>query len=515
MRSSTPIGRRALLGTLAGASLSRGQSPARPSRKPNFLFILADDHAGYVMGCDGNRAAHTPNLDRLSAESMRFAAHHCNAPVCTPSRQSFFTGQLPHSAGVTLLGTPLSPGKPTLAKQFRQAGYRTAVFGKMHFNRPAAPGLHGFDVMMTEGEITRAWMADVKPRPAPAGAPAKPAQWRPFHDPARIWLDADNLPFARYDEDMRGTYIGRQAIRYLEENRNQPFALWTSFQEPHSPFDFPLEDRGRFDPKQFPVPRVGPEDAWQIPKIFRDLTDDDKRGIIAAYYTSAAFLDRNVGRVLDALHRLGLDDNTFVIYMADHGYDLGQHGRFEKHCGYDPALRVPLLMRYPGRIRAGVVHDLTEHVDVPATIVDLMGLDPLPVMHGRSLRPYLEGGAVGRPRDHIFSEYLENEEAYIKTPEWKFIFCSGRRARQDGYLTDNPTPGRYRRLYDLKADPGEFTDVAAKHPDLVAKFETLMLDRFRATHPDREREPQRLNRAEAIEFYLPPRDGSAPPAYRL
>ena len=515
MRSSTPIGRRALLGTLAGASLSRGQSPARPSRKPNFLFILADDHAGYVMGCDGNRAAHTPNLDRLSAESMRFAAHHCNAPVCTPSRQSFFTGQLPHSAGVTLLGTPLSPGKPTLAKQFRQAGYRTAVFGKMHFNRPAAPGLHGFDVMMTEGEITRAWLADVKPRPAPAGAPAKPAQWRPFHDPARIWLDADKLPFARYDEDMRGTYIGRQAIRYLEENRNQPFALWTSFQEPHSPFDFPLEDRGRFEPKQFPVPRVGPEDAWQIPIIFRDLTDDDKRGIIAAYYTSAAFLDRNVGRVLDALRRLGLDGNTFVIYMADHGYDLGQHGRFEKHCGYDPALRVPLLMRYPGRIRAGVVHDLTEHVDVPATIVDLMGLDPLPVMHGRSLRPYLEGGAVGRPRDHIFSEYLENEEAYIKTPEWKFIFCSGRRARQDGYLTDNPTPGRYRRLYDLKADPGEFTDVAAKHPDLVAKFETLMLDRFRATHPDREREPQRLNRAEAIEFYLPPRDGSAPPAYRL
>ena len=402
MRSSTPIGRRALLGTLAGASLSRGQSPARPSRKPNFLFILADDHAGYVMGCDGNRAAHTPNLDRLSAQSMRFAAHHCNAPVCTPSRQSFFTGQLPHSAGVTLLGTPLSPGKPTLAKQFRQAGYRTAVFGKMHFNRPAAPGLHGFDVMMTEGEITRAWMADVKPRPAPAGAPAKPAQWRPFRDPARIWLDADNLPFARYDEDMRGTYIGRQAIRYLEENRDQPFALWTSFQEPHSPFDFPLEDRGLFDPKQFPVPRVGPEDAWQIPKIFRDLTDDDKRGIIAAYYTSAAFLDRNVGRVLDALRRLGLDDNTFVIYMADHGYDLGQHGRFEKHCGYDPALRVPLLMRYPGRIRAGVVHDLTEHVDVPATIVDLMGLDPLPVMHGRSLRPYLEGGAVGpAARPHL------------------------------------------------------------------------------------------------------------------
>jgi choline-sulfatase len=506
MRSSAPISRRAALGSLAAATLCRGQSPARPTRKPNFLFILADDHAGYVMGCDGNRAAHTPNIDRLSTQGMRFAAHHCNAPVCTPSRQSFFTGQLPHAAGVTLLGTPLSPDKPTLAKQFRRAGYQTAVFGKMHFNRPAAPGLHGFDVMMTEGETTRAWLAEVKPRPAPAGVSAKPAQWRPFRDPARIWLDADKLPFARYDEDMRGTYIGRHAIEYLEANRDRPFALWASFQEPHSPFDFPLEDRSLFDPKQFPVPRVGPEDAWQIPTIFRGLTDDDKRGIIAAYYTSAAFLDRNVGRVLDALHRLGLDDNTFVIYMADHGYDLGQHGRFEKHCGYEPALRIPLIMRYPGRIRAGVVRDLTEHVDVPATIVDLMGLDPLPVTHGQSLRPYLEGRTPDHPRDHIFSEYLENEEAYIKTAEWKYIFCSGKRARKDGYLTGNPTPGRYRRLYDLRADPGEFTDVAAKHPDLVEKFETLMLDRFRATHPDRGREPQRLSRAEAIECYLPPRD---------
>ena len=237
---------------------------------------------------------------------------------------------------------------------------------------------------------------------------------------------------------------------------------------------------------------MGPEDAWQIPKVFRDLSEDDKRGIAAAYYTSVAFLDRNVGRVLDALRRLRLEEDTFVVYMADHGYSLGQHGRFEKHCGYEPALRVPLIMRYPGRLRTGVVQDLTEHIDVPATIVDMMGLDPLPVTHGQSLRPYLEGRAPEHPRDHIFSEYLENEEAYIKTVEWKYILCSGKRARKDGYEIDNPTPGRYRRLYDLQNDPSEFTDVAHKHPELVAKFEGLMLDRFRATHPDRDQEPQRL-----------------------
>jgi len=493
------IGRRALIG--GAVSLA-----AQSRRGPNFLFILADDHAGYVLGCDGNREARTPNLDRLASEGVRFAAHHCNSPVRTPSRQSFLTGQMPHAAGVTVLATPLALDKPTLAKQFKKTGYQTAVFGKMHFNRPAEPGLHGFDIVMTEDEITKSWKSDVKPRAAPDGVGTKPEQWRPFKDPARIWLDADKLPLARYDDDARGTYIARKAIQYLEENRGRQFALWTSFQEPHSPFDFPVEDRDLFAAAKFRAPRVGPEDAWQIPKIFRNLSDEDKRGIAAAYYTSVAYLDRNVGRVLDALRRLRLEDDTFVVYMADHGYSLGQHGRFEKHCGYEPALRVPLIMRYPGRLHSGVVRDLTEHIDVPATIVDMMGLDPLPVTHGQSLRPYLEGRAMEHPRDHIFSEYLENEEAYIKTAEWKYIFCSGKRARKDGYEIDNPTPGRYRRLYDLRSDPDEFTDVAQKHPELVDKFGDLMLGRFRTTHPDREKEPQRLARAEAIEFYLRPRD---------
>lgn len=496
-----PLGRRAFIGG-AAASLARAQS----RRKPNFLFIIADDHAGYVLGCDGNALARTPNLDRFAAEGVRFAAHHCNSPVCTPSRQSFLTGQMPHAAGVTVLSTPLAADKPTLAKQFQKAGYRTAVFGKMHFNRTAEPGLHGFDVMMTEDEITKAWMRDVMPGPLPENIRTKPAQWRPFRDPVRIWLNADKLPQARFDEEARGTYIARQAIQYLEENREKPFALWTSFQEPHSPFDFPAEDRELFDAARFPVPGVGPEDAWQIPKLFRDLSDSDKRGIAAAYYTSVAFLDRNVGRVLDAVRRLRLDENTVVVYMADHGYDLGQHGRFEKHCGYEPALRVPLIVRDPRGARSGVVRDLTEHIDIPATIIDIMNLDPLPVTHGQSLRPYLEGRSPQHPRDHIFGEYLENEEAYLKTAEWKYILCSGRRARKDGYEIDDPTPGRYRRLYDLRNDPGEFTDVAARHPDLVERFEILMLDRFRATHPDREAEPQRLSRTEAIEFYLRPRD---------
>src|SRR6476660_6107846 len=123
------LNRRSFLATgAAGAAGTLGQS----GRKPNFLFIIADDHAGYVLGADGNKQARTPNLDRLASQGTRFAGNHCNSPVCTPSRQSFLTGQMPSSAGVTVLKTPLSEEKPTIAKQLRHAGYRTAVFGKMH-----------------------------------------------------------------------------------------------------------------------------------------------------------------------------------------------------------------------------------------------------------------------------------------------------------------------------------------------------------------------------------------------
>jgi choline-sulfatase len=494
------LNRRSFLAGSGGCALAQG------SRKPNFLFIIADDHAGYVLGADGNRRASTPNLDRLAAEGMRFARHHCNSPVCTPSRQSFFTGQMPSMAGVTVLKTPLADDKPTLARQLRGAGYHTAVFGKMHFNQKSRSGLHGFEQLMLETDLPKAWQQSVEPKPPAPGVRVKP-EWKPFRDPVRIWLNAEKLPYRCYYDDMPGTFLARQAVKYLEEHKSDgPFGLWVSFQEPHSPFNFPIEYTNRYDPAEFPVPQVGPEDAWQVPLIFRDLTPQEKQGIIAAYYTSVAFLDRNIGVVLDALRRLGLDRDTLVVYIADHGYDLGQHGRFEKHCCYDPALRVPLLMRWPGHVHEGVVNDFTESIDVAPTILDLLGIDRLPLQHGQSLRAYVEGARPAAPREHIFSQYLENEEACIRTDRYKFILCSGKRKREDGYETDKPTPGRYIRLYQLQKDPGELTDIAKREPELVTRFEKLMLERFLRTHPEAERVPGGATTEEKIEWFLRPRD---------
>jgi choline-sulfatase len=496
--------RREALRTLVAAPFV--QAPKR-TRRPNLLFLIADDHAAYVLGADGNRLARTPNLDRLAAAGVRFASNYCNSPVCTPSRQSILTGRMPHAAGVTRLPTPLSTELPTIAKRLRGAGYHTAVFGKMHWNRRSEPGLHGFDVALADQAGYQVHAERVQPRPVPPDVRVKPA-WRPFRDPARVWLNADKLPFGRYQADMRGAFVARWGLDYLRDHRNHPFALWLSFNEPHSPFDFPVEDAARFDPSLFPVPRIGPDDPPQIPLIFRDLSDDDKRGINAAYYTSVEFLDRNIGAVLDGLRQLGLEQDTLVVYTADHGYNLGHHGRFEKHCCFDPALRTPLIFRRPAGLRGGrTARALTESVDIGPTILECLGVEPLPGSHGRSLAGLLRN--PGRPhRDLIFTEYLENEEAAVRTSEWKFIYCTGRRERGDGYKTGDPTPGRYRRLYHLRSDPGEFVNLASRpeHAATVERLERALLQRFVETHPEASQLPRGLGTAEQLDWFLRPRD---------
>lgn len=496
--------RRSALAALGGAAVSCD----RTEKRPNLVFLMGDDHRWDVMGAAGNALAQTPNLDRLASDGTLFAKHYVNYPVCTPSRQSVFTGRLPHASGVSTFGTTLSEDELTLADQLKSAGYRTAAFGKMGFMRDAYPGMHGLDVAMVDGAAGASWRQEVQPRRPEPGIRVKPNA-RAHQDPTRLWLNADNLPSPYYAEDMPSSQVARNAIGFLEERDESPFAMWVSFTEPHNPFNFPIEYRDRYNAEDFQLPTVGPEDGPQIPLILRELSDADRRGTMAAYYASVSFLDYNVGKVLDALSRLGLGDNTLVIYWSDHGFMLGEHGRIGKHSCYDASVHAPLIMRSPERIQgAAVVDDLTESVDITATILDYLDVEPLPVMHGRSLVPYLEGRTMPNPRDHVFSEYLHNEEACVRTSSWTFIYCTGKRMRNDGYETEDPTPGRYTRLYDLETDPGEFTDVSASNPEVVRQMTTLLLTRFRETHPEAALEPTGGSAQDALDWYLRPRDVS-------
>jgi len=332
--------------------------------------------------------------------------------------------------------------------------------------------------------------------------------WKPFREPARIWLNSFYRPFGAVDADMAGTFFARCAADCLLEKRDQPLFMVVSFYEPHSPFHFPVEYLGRHDPKSFPVPRVGPDDDWQIPECFRDLTDKEKQGIIASYYTSVEFLDRNVGTVLDALKASGRERNTIVFYLGDHGYMLGQHGRFEKHCCFEPAIRAPLVVRYPNQVKPGQnTQAMVEFVDLVPTVLDFCGLRAPANVQGKSLVALLQGKSASH-RERVVVEYSENAEAMMRTPKWKFIYTTGKRARQDGYATGKPLPGRTMLLYDLENDPEEMKNLAQRpeHAARVAQFTRDLADHMQKTARQPELIPRSADVHEILDFCLEPRD---------
>ncbi|MFB3789662.1 MAG: sulfatase [bacterium] len=467
--------------------------------RPNVLMIVSDDHAAYVCGAYGNRQARTPNLDRLAQTGVTFTHAFVNCPMCTPSRQSFLTGRLPHAIGVTHLTTALPEEPVTLAEALKDQGYATAVIGKTHFNSDRA---HGFDLRLDLGDHQK-FLRQRPPRPVPPGLEVLPV-WKPFQDPARIWLNGSYLPYGAFDNDYSGTWFARQGQKYLREHTQTPFFLMVSFYEPHSPFRFPIEYRGRFDPASFDVPKPGPEDDGQIPEIFRNLTDAEKRNIIAAYYTSTEYMDHNVGRVLDTLEETGLSENTLVIYLGDNGYSLGHHGRFEKHTMFEEAVRAPLIIRLPGQERFDpVAGALVEFIDLFPTVMEFCGGTPPREVEGRSLLPLLKG-ETNQGRESVFSEYNDNEEAMIRTRQYKFIYSTGKRERQDGYKTGLPLPGRIRKLYDLLNDPHEMKNLAQeeKHQELINQFENEMRRRIEVSHPLASQIPSGLALEDALDYYL-------------
>jgi choline-sulfatase len=504
------VSRRGFLKTVGIASAASVVSMTNPSRavsnlsdRPNVLVIVADDHAAYVCGAYGNRKVQTPNLDRLAHTGVRFTHAYVNCPMCTPSRQSLLTGRLPHSIGVTQLRTALSDDKLTLADLLKEQGYATAAIGKMHFNSQLH---HGFDLRLDLRDH-ETYLKEHLPRSAPEDIGVLPV-WRPFKDPARIWLNGSYVPYSAYDEDMPGTWFARQAQNYLQNHAGKPFCLFVSFYEPHSPFHFPIEYRGMYDPATFDVPNPGPKDDWQIPKIFRDLTRSEKQHIIASYYTSVAFLDKNVGLVLEMLDETRLNENTLVIYLGDNGYNLGHHGRFEKHCFFEQSVRVPLVVRLPGSSRRDAAVDgLVEFIDIFPTIAEFCGAAVPAEVEGRSLLPLIEG-KQSEGREAVFSEYYDNEEAMLRTKKYKFIYSSGKRLRQDGYETGLPLPGRTRILFNIENDSEEMTNLAdfVEYADIVGQLEHEMLRRLEKTSPYARTIPPGLGVEDKLDWYLKSRE---------
>jgi len=478
------------------------QAHAGPTGRtvPNLLIIIADDQSGFCLGAAGDQRGATPHLDALARQGVLFDRTFCNSPLCTSSRQSFITGLLPHASGVTRLDTRLPEKALTLGGWLSILGYRTAAIGKMHFNGPSR---HGFDIRIDVAQ----WLAHLQQHPPEGGDHRK--EWRPFSDPATVWLNARCEDHGLPTQAMESTFFVDRAIEYMNQNRGHPFAMIVSFYDPHAPFRFPREWRGRYRPQQFSVSPISERDREEQPRIFHNLTDDDFRGIQAAYYTSLSFMDFQTGRLIQALEDSGLASDTLVVFLSDNGYMLGQHGRVEKNCFYEPAVRVPLIMRWPGHLARGKhILDMVELVDLFPTVCSLLNVPAPSGLQGIDLSPLIQGKPGAKGRDVVFSEYNESEEAMVRADRFKLIVGSGRRERKDHLESGRPLSGPFQRLFDLEHDPDETIDLSgdARLDPVRNGLLHRMYERLVSTWIGPEPIPPGLSELEQIHWCLTPRD---------
>jgi len=435
----------AALGATALAG-SRRAPAARSGRRPNFLFLFTDDQRFDALGCADNPRIHTPNLDALAARGVRFDRAFVTLSICSPSRAACLTGRYGSRNGVTALGQALRKGERTFAHRLKEAGYRTGFVGKWHVrDRPAACGFDFATYFESNGP----------------------------HYNRRVTTGTRRHVAPGYIED----YSAARSVEFMRaaSNADEPFVLWHCTQVPHMNSRFTWEARdetlARYDPGKLPVPRTWKDDLRGRPpylkqsrfytraqEIYGYDEADAIRRHVRRYYAAITDMDAAVGTLLGALDRLGLRDNTYVIFLSDNGWALGDHGMTSKVLPYEPSIRVPMIVAGPG-LTARVDSHLVLNADVAATMLDLAGLAVPGNLHGRSLVPLLRGKSVEWRKSFLYeapTAVLGSRPLLaVRTERWKYV------RTYDGKELRAGAKPSFEELYDLQADPDEVNNLAA------------------------------------------------------
>ena len=453
-------------------------------RRPNILIIYTDQLRFDALGVNGNPDVKTPNLDRLTAESVNFTHHFVQHPLCMPSRVSFLSGRYPSSLGITQMGVPVPETLTLLPHYLKGVGYTTANLGKLHFlphanrdHRLPHPA-YGFDQLEVSDEpgvyedAYRAWARRKDPEQLghlSVGLPPATATWYEtmgiddsVHHPnlgARQDFEGA-IPFPSADDFTHSAFVADRTLEYLErQDKRTPFLCISSFYAPHAPWVVPQRYLELYDPETFTLPDY-PE-ALQAERAAAHCLDEHLRGARHGYYAMISEMDAYVGQILGVLEAQGLAEHTLVVFTADHGEWLGEHLNYGKgYPGDDAVARVPLIIRWPGA-QARTVTELAEAVDVVPTLLEAAGMQIPPVLQGQSLLPILEN----RPHE-------AKEAALMEHHGWKNLRTSGFR-----YLVH--ADGR-EGLWDLANDPHEYHDVAAEpaYGGVVAQHRKLLLEKL-------------------------------------
>lgn len=427
-----------------GPGAGRLLAAEKPTKKPNFIIIFADDMGYGDLGCYGHPTMRTPNLDRMASEGQRWTDFYVGASVCTPSRSALMTGRLPIRTGMCddarrVLFPDSAGGLPqsevTIAEALKPQGYTSACIGKWHLGHlpQYLPTNNGFDYyfgLPYSNDMDR------------VGGPGRQA----FFDPkVEYW----NVPLMRNDQIIerpadQNTLTKRyteEAVAFIERSKDRPFFLYL----PHTMVHVPLFASDRF-------------------------RDKSPRG---RYGDAVEEIDWCVGRITETLRREGLAENTFVVFTSDNGpwlpYD--QHGgsagllREGKGCTYEGGMREPCIMWWPGTIEPAVIHDIGATMDLYTTILKLAGAE-VPtdrVVDGLDLRPVLYGQGPS-PRDTMF--YYRGTRLFaVRKGPYKAHFIT-----QSGYGNDKPVEHDPPVLYNLEQDPSEKYNIAKGHPEAIAEI---------------------------------------------
>jgi choline-sulfatase len=397
----------------------------------NILVLMCDHHRYDALGCLGNPLAHTPNLDALAARAVRFDRCFNQSPVCAPARHSLATGRYCHAHGVITNRHQPFPGMTTIAHALQPLGYRRFNQGHMHWTDLTVD--HGYERWIDK-ETWRVTM--------PAEVLAR-YDWEAQGVTRRTTAG----PSPRTREHYWGHHVATHAIRQIEEAvaRDEPFLCWTAFTEPHPPFYPPKALYSTIDQASIELPPQAPPGAPPPhPEILRKrrewahLTEVEVRQMIAGYYGMVALVDGYCGMVLDALERLGVRDETIVVWTVDHGDQMWEHELFLKFVMREASVHVPLLIDAPG-VAPGVRRELVEHVDLFPTLCELVGAPVPETVHGRSLGPLLgETPAPAGWRDAVYSQ-IGNVQMIRTAGEMLNVYAG--------------QPGEF---FDLHSDPDEF-----------------------------------------------------------
>ncbi len=458
------------------------------AERPNVLFLISDD-LNNSLGCYGHPLVKSPNIDKLAARGVRFDRAYCQFPLCGPSRNSMLTGLHPNSTGIhanSQIFRQTIPSHHSLPQAFRLAGYFAGRIGKLyHYNVPKSIGTNGHDDPGSwEMELNPAGCDRLEEEPhifsLVPGQFGGTLSW--YASPKSDTHHTDGMMAA--DAEWVLARCARQ--------KDRPFFLAVGFYRPHTPYVAPKPYFERYPEEKMPVVQGVTEDQADLPapalgsyKREQDkLTDDLRRQAIQAYFASITFVDAQVGRVLDSLERLGLAENTIVVFTSDHGYHLGEHGLWQKMSLFEESSRVPLIIAAPGvSARGGVAETPVGLIDLYPTLAELCNVSSPENLQGQSLVSMLKDPrAKGRGwtisqvsrggRKNRFFGYT------LRTPRWRYTEWAG---GDEG-----------RELYDHDTDPRELTNLAEEpaHTATVADLSRQLRQAIQDTFPPSGESPE-------------------------